>query len=154
VSQPARDSKKKKNGMGGVIFMFVVFLMNIIGSGADEAAAIIIAIAAIAVVVGVFALIVKKAIGLNTQKSSVSFSNAKNIRQGMKMPAWNKDPKETPVFRPSKTAAVSFDENAQEKNFIRDRERRLRQLDGFLQNGIIEKEEYLILKARYMKDYR
>ena len=29
-----------------------------------------------------------------------------------------------------------------------------RDLDGFLQNGIIEKEEYLILKARYMKDYR
>ena len=44
---------------------------------------------------------------------------------------------------------VEYNENSAEENFIRDRQRRLRQLDDFLKNGIIDKEEYMVLRSHY-----
>ncbi len=44
-----------------------------------------------------------------------------------------------------------YDENLREDSSRQDRERRLRQLEDFYKNGIIEKEEYLLLKNRYSK---
>lgn len=42
-----------------------------------------------------------------------------------------------------------YDENTVLQDRERDSERRLRQLDGFLKNGIIDREEYKILRSRY-----
>lgn len=42
-----------------------------------------------------------------------------------------------------------YDENTIFQNQERDSDRRLRQLDDFLKNGIIDREEYKILRSRY-----
>lgn len=42
-----------------------------------------------------------------------------------------------------------YNENSAEQNFNRDKQRRIRQLDDFLKNGIIDKDEYLKLRSRY-----
>lgn len=42
-----------------------------------------------------------------------------------------------------------YDKDAFMQDNERDKERRLRQLDDFLKNGIIDKEEYKILRSRY-----
>lgn len=55
-----------------------------------------------------------------------------------------------PVPQRSFSPAV-YDENLREDSSRRDRERRLRQLEDFYKNGIIEKDEYLLLKNRYSK---
>ena len=39
-----------------------------------------------------------------------------------------------------------------EDHFVRDRQRRLAQLDEWLKNGIVGKEEYLVLKRRFEHD--
>ena len=44
-----------------------------------------------------------------------------------------------------------YNENSAEQNFIRDKQRRIRQLDDFLKNGLIDKNEYLKLRSRYEK---
>lgn len=44
-----------------------------------------------------------------------------------------------------------YNENSAEQNFYRDKQRRLRQLDDFLKNGLIDKNEYLVLRSRYEK---
>ena len=38
-----------------------------------------------------------------------------------------------------------------EENIVRDRQRRLKQLDGFLKNGLIDKAEYMVLRSHYEK---
>lgn len=42
-----------------------------------------------------------------------------------------------------------YEENADGRNSQRDQQRRLAQLDDFLKNGIIDKEEYEVLRSRY-----
>ncbi len=39
-----------------------------------------------------------------------------------------------------------------EDHFVRDRQRRLQQLDGWLKNGLVDKQEYLVLKQRFERD--
>lgn len=46
---------------------------------------------------------------------------------------------------------VEYNEFSAEENFIRDRQRRMRQLDDFLKNGLIDKNEYMVLRSRYEK---
>lgn len=55
-------------------------------------------------------------------------------------------------FQPRHAEAVrEYSEYAAEENFLRDKQRRIDQLDEFLKNGIIEKDEYRLLKERYSK---
>ena len=39
-----------------------------------------------------------------------------------------------------------------EDHFVRDRQRRLGQLDDWLKNGLIDRQEYLVLKRRFQND--
>ena len=39
-----------------------------------------------------------------------------------------------------------------EDHFVRDRQRRLQQLDEWLKNGLVDKQEYLVLKNRFEHD--
>lgn len=39
-----------------------------------------------------------------------------------------------------------------EDHFVRDRQRRLQQLDSWLKNGLVDKQEYLVLKNRFEHD--
>lgn len=46
---------------------------------------------------------------------------------------------------------AEYNEFSAEENFVRDRQRRISQLDDFLKNGLIDKEEYRILLSHYEK---
>ena len=39
-----------------------------------------------------------------------------------------------------------------EDHFVRDRQRRIAQLDDWLKNGLIDRQEYLVLKRRFQND--
>ena len=39
-----------------------------------------------------------------------------------------------------------------EDHFVRDRQRRLAQLDDWLKNGLVDREEYQVLKRRFQND--
>ena len=43
-------------------------------------------------------------------------------------------------------------ENTGEDHFVRDRNRRIAQLDEWLKNGLIDREEYRVLKYRFERD--
>ena len=46
---------------------------------------------------------------------------------------------------------TEYKEFSAEESFVRDRQRRMKQLDDFLKNGIIDKEEYWVLRSHYEK---
>lgn len=133
---------KGKSSWGGLIAVVIILLVNMASSGADaEVFAILIVLAAIIAIVVAFTFIVKKALGAGKIDAAKITSYLNREEKG-----------EERVFVRREPSTASYDEQAQEKNFIRDRERRLAQLDGFLKNGIIGKEEYNILKSRYLKE--
>jgi len=143
----SRNRKNNNKGsLGGLIVLAIVFLVNIASTGAGtEFIAVMIAIAALIAVILAVVVIVKKALGtakVSSPRAEKFSSYLNREEQGA----------EEQGFKRREPVVISYDERAQEKNFVRDRARRLAQLDGFLKNGIIEKEEYNILKARYLKE--
>ena len=155
-----KQKNKGKKNYGAVIAVVVIALLNLAGSmDGDSLAGIIAVIMAVAAIASVL-VIVKKSFtkGAGTGSKSVNPAgvkfNASELKAAIKKsPIFaHEDLPEDKVYRPERPTVAAYDETAQERNFIRDRERRIRQLDNFLKNGIIEKEEYLILKARYEKD--
>ncbi len=46
---------------------------------------------------------------------------------------------------------IEYNEFSAEEHFVRDRQRRMRQLDDFLKNGLIDKTEYMVLRSHYEK---
>jgi len=140
-----RDAKNRKSSMGGLIAVAVIFLLNIAGTDfGSMAIAILIVCGAIFGIVFAIIFVAKKASNKsqNPQPGS-GFGKAQVYLSGNKA----RIPVSKPVAHPS-VNTVSYDEYSQEKNFIRDRERRLSQLEGLRKNGIIDKEEYNILKAK------
>ena len=53
---------------------------------------------------------------------------------------------------PAPDARKIIREYSGEDHFARDKAKRLRQLDDWLKNGLIERDEYRVLKARYERD--
>ena len=139
----SRNRKNKgKSSWGGLIAIAIVFLVNIASSGAGaELLAVLIVLAAVIAIVLAFVFIVKKALGAGKIDAAKITSYLNREEQG-----------EERTFVRREPVTASYDENAQENNFHRDRAKRLAQLDVFLKNGIIEKEEYNILKSRYLKE--
>ena len=135
---------------GIAVYLFALILINIGKSGVGNRAVFgvlvtfIIAFAAVAIVAKQSrTAIAKKKEG----EKNPSFS-ARPItqRQAVQPPS---RPLDSATPRPAPTRVYS--EGIQEENEIRDRERRLRQLDDFYKNGIIDKEEYRVLRQRYEK---
>ena len=141
-----QNSKTNKSGGGKGILIVAGFiiLMNVISAGGGRAILFILAIALIAAVVIIAVKAGKKAAQKNSAASAPArWSRPDNDRRqnAPKQP-------ERPVYTPQ----AVYNENASAENFQRDRQRRIAQLDGFLKNGIIDKEEYKVLLSRYERD--
>jgi len=54
-----------------------------------------------------------------------------------------------PSVSKASSAPVVYNERSAEELFLRDRQKRLEQLEVFLKNGIVDKNEYNLLKKRY-----
>ena len=61
-----------------------------------------------------------------------------------------RDPRTASFTRPEPTCIVC--DHTGEDHFQHDKEQRIRQLDDWLKNGLVDKDEYRVLKARYEQD--
>ena len=141
-----QSSKKKQSGGGkGILTVIGAFiLMNVISAGGGSVIWFILAIALIIVILVIAVKAGKKVAQKNSAGSApVQWTRPDNDRR-------QNAPKsaERPVYTPQ----TVYNENASAENFQRDRQRRIAQLDGFLKNGIIDKEEYEVLLSRYERD--
>ena len=155
-----RDGKKKNSGAGWIIAAIVVFLFNVIGesgdiSGEDLVPVLMIVFIIAAIIFAVYAGIKaakKYAAGFSSVKKPAGFS-AERIKA-----SFTREEKNPELF--SRSSAPSrqegkpryYDENAAAANFERDRQRRLAQLEVFLKNGIIDRDEYRVLHDRYERN--
>ena len=125
------NQKKNENKLNkaGKTILYTFILMVVMGIFSDASGSIIGVVAVILIVAGIAALafyFVKKA---------------------------NKPKEEAPVTR-SYTTHESSQPRKYDPAEIKDRDsrRRLEQLDSFLRNGVIDKKEYAVLRARYQRE--
>ena len=137
-------NKKKSNPFGFIVALAIIIIGNLADAADSGAAAAVIVLVIIMAAIGLFVAAIVKSAKKNGQ--STGFSSVSKSFSAKRS------------FTPAEPAAVKSPElkyydgyNSQELS-ERDRQRRLSQLEGFLKNGIIEKEEYYILKARYERN--
>ena len=141
-----QNNKANKSGGGKGILAVIGFivLMNVISAGGGSVIWFILAIALIIAIMVIAVKAMKKAAQKNSAGSApVQWTRPDNDRR-------QNAPKsaERPVYTPQ----AGYNENASAENFQRDRQRRIAQLDDFLKNGIIDKEEYKVLLSRYERN--
>ena len=140
-----QNSKKNPSGGKGILTVIGAFvLMNVISAGGGSVIWFILAIALIVAIMVIAVKAMKKAAQKNSAESApVRWTRTDNDRR-------QNAPKsaERPVYTPK----AVYDENAAAANFSHDRQQRISQLDSFLKNGIIDKEEYKVLLSRYEKE--
>ena len=164
-----RSTNKKNQGSGlGVGIFIAVYLLYTVTRSAFRGAGFatfgrVFFIIIIAVLAGLaVGIILKvKGAGKSTQKSTPPFSGRPVNRETMapiqrelleriRHPAAKEEQLLDTV--PKAAPARGYNDNIREENAVRDRQRRLRQLDDFYKNGIINKEEYRVLRNRYGRE--
>ena len=139
-----QNSKTNKSGGGKGILIVAGFiiLMNIISAGGEAILGIFVIVLIIGTVV--FFLKRKKAARKKAEDQA-------NVRWSAPVPERRQN-RAVPAERPAYTPQTVYNENTSGENFQRDRQRRMAQLDSFLKNGIIDREEYKVLRSRYERD--
>lgn len=135
-----RERKPKKGGIFSLLFGLAILLLGSVGTESAEAA--IAVILGIAVFAAVF-LVMRRV--LRSVKNSTQPQTERRTVPLRSNLSFHRD------FPEPEAHCVSC-ELSGEDHFARDRALRLRQLDDWLRNGIIEKDEYRILKERYEKN--
>ena len=141
-----QNSKTNKSGGGKGILIVAGFiiLMNVISAGGGEA---ILGIFVIALFIGIVIFFLKQRKKAAQKKAEAQAPVRWSAPEPDRRPN-----RAVPAERPAYTPQPVYNENTSGENFQRDRQRRLAQLDGFLKNGIIDKEEYKVLRSRYERD--
>lgn len=124
-------NNKSKNQSGALIYVAVFVLLILLSNADGELMALIIGVLVLAVVVYLGFYFGKKYL--------------KNKQEGS-----------APRPRRSYTSHQNFKPRAYNPEEMRDMDnvRRLRQLDSFLENGLIDKKEYNVLRAKYERYMR
>ena len=135
-----RGERGKKSSGTAVIpaILAIVLAMNAAAGTADGS--LIILLVAICFIAGIGAAIVmaaKKAARSGALKFNSAGKREKNTVEDKALSSTG-----------SRAPAV-YNERAAEELFLRDRQKRLEQLEVFLKNGIVDKNEYNLLKKRY-----
>ena len=154
-----RDNKKNnKNSPDVIIFTIAaIILINIIDSG--NFGALFFAIIFIGIFISTFLVIKSKISKANVEKNGggtakSSFQSQNNSQMWKK----HSDPEAAvteKVYAPRHETAPQkqcYDSSDVFDNYERDKQQRIEQLDVFLKNGIIEREEYHILKEKYQRN--
>lgn len=125
-------NNKSKNQSGAFVYVAVVVLLGILSSGISRSL--------ITLIIGVLVLAVVVYLGFYFGKKYL-----KNKQEGS-----------APRPRRSYTSHQNFKPRAYNPEEMRDLDnvRRLRQLDSFLENGLIDKKEYNVLRAKYERYMR
>ena len=148
------DKRQKKKGAGTWIWVVVIayiVIMALKDEGFFDFDWLMGAFTIVGVVIGIMGFLAALRVARNVRKMNAGQERAavqgrRRARSGAR-PVLRED-RPLPTPQRSFSPAV-YDENLREDSTQRDRERRLRQLEAFYKNGIIEKEEYLLLKSRY-----
>ena len=127
-----KDRKKKKQNLLGVIAAIVIIFLAEFADSAEGLGILIF----IAVIVGIVALLVNK---LKPKAETAARGSTEQPH--------------------SEGRHISFvpeihlhSDGSECVNTLRGRERYYAQLDSFLKNGIIDREEYKVLRSRYERD--
>lgn len=125
------DNNKKDNNARWHIFVLTALFVIIrsMKSGTEATA-----IAFIVLSLGIFALIF---LGVKKKKGDAA-AKKPAVRQ------------HSDFAQPEAHCVVC--ENTGDDHFAHDREQRIKQLDEWLKNGIIDRKEYQVMKARYERD--
>lgn len=150
-----QESQKRKNKSGGIWWVLVLaigFLLNLTDSDIpfDAVAPIIKIVIFIAVIaVAVIAVMVK--IGKHAANGKRNGERKPEAERHSFSVSGRPKAYERPEANhmPDAEQRKYYDEKTIFQNQERDSDRRLRQLDDFLKNGIIDREEYKILRSRY-----
>ena len=131
--------KNRNNGSGyrvlGLVILYLVLMLSRSGASGRVAG----------IVVLLFVLGAAVAAGLSFVKNNANKGDS--VRAGRRAP---NQPQPTPP-RPQAAPVRVYSDRLREEENARDREMRLRQLDDFLKNGIIDKAEYQVLRRKYEK---
>lgn len=150
-----RETRERKRGTGkngwvGLAVIAVAFLINLLESSEIPAVGLftmLIAVTAVVIFVVFFVKGLKKASG--TKKTAGNPTAAKVV--DTRRSEIRRETRSEMTQRPAYTPTAVYDENAAAANFARDRQKRIYQLQTFLKNGIIDKDEYQVLLSRYEK---
>ena len=133
------NSGRKSTGsyMGPALLAVFLVLNAALGSGGGVVVALLGFFVIAAVIGGVFVIMkkaAKKGAGPAVMKSAFGKESAVEDK---------------PSFSGGSSGPVVYNERSAEELFLRDKQKRLEQLDVFLKNGIVDKVEYNLLKKRY-----
>lgn len=136
-----RDNRKKSTGSAIVpTALGIFFLLSAALDTADVGLilSVLLAIAVIAAVIGLALKMLKKSKKSGTDKVSA-----------VKMRRRKEAALEDKPLSSRREEGVQYNPKTAEELFLRDKQRRLEQLEVFLKNGIVDKNEYNLLKKRY-----
>lgn len=139
-------AKKKGNSKGIIVFLAVIFLFSIAGT---EVGSMLIVTVLIFGAIG-FAII-KVVLGIN-KSSSASFKAKFNQSGNPQRKEEAMVSERVYVPRREETRKQYYDSSDVFDNCERDNACRIEQLKIFLENGIIEKEEYQVLLRKYKEE--
>ena len=163
-SQRAQNKKKnssKKGLLGWLVFLVAAMLANTSKSSlynfqwriqrlfrsfrlTDPVALVLAGTVAAVLLIAVIAGVLRKKVGEGA-------SPARARRDGRVSAAAQRSDPRARSFTPPEPYCVVCDHSS-EDHFQRDKTQRIRQLDEWLKNGLIDREEYRVLKARYERD--
>ena len=138
MNKKDNKTEKKKGSLIGVVITVAAAMIGLIGENTEDAAVILIVIAVI-VAVAVVAVYAKKGKEAAAKKTSDRMSAY--VSRGRSY---------TSPVKVSPKANCDYGEDNCE--YSHDEQRRIKQLNDFLKNGTIDREEYKVLLERYRKE--
>ena len=136
-----RNKKKSGKGIGVVIGILILLLARFSDDFDSDVIGPIVALAIVGVLVVISIRIARASPGSARQNTGTG-----DVGHSMK----RHEPK-VEIHRafPEPEAHCVVCENTGDNHFDRDRQMRLKQLDDWLKNGLIDREEYAVLKRKY-----
>lgn len=150
-----RQSNGSRTVWGLAIYLLALVLINISKSGIGSRAVFGVVVT-FAIAIAAVTIVAKQSLTAIAKKKegekNPSFSSRPAERKtAVQRPPVRENYSKPNVDPPKAVPVRVYSESIREENESRDRQRRLRQLDDFYKNGIIDKDEYRILRQRYEK---
>lgn len=136
------DKKEKKQSKGGAIAVGIIMLLSAIDGIAGDGEAVAIVIVLVVTFFALFAI----AGAAKKKKAKPQSSAVKTEKKEQKAASYAQNSQEKKYYQAERKY---YDSDCQMMSSAHDHDRRLEQLDGFLQNGLISLKEYNILKNKY-----
>lgn len=153
INRSRYNAAEKKEASSAIIPAALGIILVGNAAAASVNGSFIVPLLAVCVIVGILVLLFSRMNKLKKTRTNAAEAQKKKAgRTGkMKFGFTEKERalEDKPSFSKASSAPVVYNERSAEELFLRDRQKRLEQLEVFLKNGIIDKNEYILLKKRY-----